>query len=96
MNLTSLKNTWNRERLGLLMILASLGVITVIVSMLFINQQRSEEVHIREQGASLVRLLSRMPFTEVVPGDGSQGVLSVLENIKEKCGIFLPRDRRYR
>ncbi len=87
MNLTSLKNTWNRERLGLLMILASLGVISVIVSMLFINQQRSEEVHIREQGASLVRLLSRMPFSEVVPGDGSQGVLSVLENIKERSAF---------
>ena len=87
MNLTRLHNIWNKERLGLLMILASLGVITLIVSLLFINQQRSEETHIREQGASLVRLLSRMPFADVVPENGTQGVLSVLENIKDRSAF---------
>ncbi len=71
----------------MLMILASLGVISVIVSMLFMNQQRSEETHIREKGASLVRLLSRMPFAEVVPQNGTQGILSVLENIKDRSAF---------
>lgn len=82
MQLKRIQRFWENERLGLLMILASLAVITLIISMLFINQQRAEETHIRNQGASLVRLLSRMPFTDLVPENGRQGMLSVLEHIK--------------
>ena len=87
MKLTRIHNIWKKERLGLLMILASLGVIMLIVGLLFVNQQRSEETHIREQGASLVRLLSRMPLAEIVPQNGTQGVLSVLENIKDRSAF---------
>jgi PAS domain S-box-containing protein len=85
--LESLQHVWKKERLGLLMILASLAVIMLIVSLLFVNQQRAEEAHIRKQGASLVRLISRMPFDEVVPKNGMQSVLSVMEQIKENPGF---------
>lgn len=69
------------------MILASLAVIMLTVGLLFDNQQRAEEAHVRKQGTSLVRLLSRMPFAEVVPRNGKQGVLSLLEHIKDKSAF---------
>ena len=87
MELQKIQRTWNRERLGLLMITASLVVIALTVGMLFVNQQQAEENHIRKQGVSLVRLLSRMPFDEVIPQNGRQGVLSVLEHISDRSAF---------
>jgi PAS domain S-box-containing protein len=87
MQLKSIQHIWKKERLGLLMILASLAVIMLTVGLLFAYQQRSEEAHIRKQGVSLVRLLSRMPFDEVVPRNSKQGVLSVLEHIMDKSAF---------
>jgi signal transduction histidine kinase len=87
MQLTRIRNLWKKERLGLLMILASLGVILLIVGLLFANEQRSEEEHIRKQGASLVRVLSRMPLAEIAPQNGKQGILSVLEQIKDRSAF---------
>jgi PAS domain S-box-containing protein len=72
-------SVWKKERLGLTMIIASLAVITVTVGLLFTSQQKADEAHIRKQGINLVKLLSRIPFDQVVPSTGQQGVLSVLQ-----------------
>ena len=80
-------SVWKKERLGLIMIIASLAVITVTVGLLFTNQQQAEEAHIRKQGINLVKLLSRMPFDQVVPGAGQQGVLSVLQLNQENTSF---------
>lgn len=87
MELKKIQRTWNKERLGLLMITASLIVIALTVGLLFVNQQQAEENHIRKQGVSLVRLLSRMPFEQVMPQNGRQGVLSVLEHISDRSAF---------
>ena len=53
---------WRNERLGLSMIAASLVVIVLIVGLLFTYQQKSETDHIRQQGVSLARVLSSIPY----------------------------------
>lgn len=76
-----------KESLGLTMVVASLAVITVIVGMLFAYQQKTEEAHIREQGISLVKLLSQMSFHQIVPQSGKQGALAVLEHNHEETSF---------
>jgi signal transduction histidine kinase len=74
-----LSAVWRNERLGLMMIAASLAVIMLTVGLLFSYQQKADEAHIREQGVSLARVLSRMPFAQLLPAAGQQGVLSLLQ-----------------
>ena len=78
---------WKRERLGLIMVVASLAVITVIVGMLFTNQQKAEMENIRKQGISLAKLLSQMSFDQIVPPTGKQGALSVLQHNQENSSF---------
>jgi hypothetical protein len=61
------------------MIAASLAVIVLTVALLFSYQKKADEAHIREQGVSLARVLSRMPFAQLLPAAGQQGVLSLLQ-----------------
>jgi PAS domain S-box-containing protein len=70
---------WSKERLGLIMILASLGAITVIIAFLFSYQQDSREAQIRSQGISLARLLSSIPQQQLAPSQGQGGILQVLQ-----------------
>lgn len=87
MPLNRIVSAWRQERLGLTMIVASLAVITITVVLLFLYQQRSEEANIREQGASLVRILSRIPFEQFVPAGGKAGILSVLEQTRSSSAL---------
>lgn len=70
---------WRNERLGLSMIAASVIVILLIVGLLFTYQQKSETGHIRQQGVSLVRVLSSIPYTQLLPGASRSDVLSLLQ-----------------
>ena len=69
------------------MVVASLAVITVIVGMLFANQQKAEMENIRKQGISLVKLLSQMSFDQIAPRTGKQGALSVLQHNQENTSF---------
>ena len=71
---------WRNERLGLSMIAASLLVIVLIVGLLFTYQQKSETDHIRQQGVSLVRVLSSIPYQQMLPGASRSDVLSLLQH----------------
>ena len=66
------------ERLGLAMVFAALVVIAVIASMLALHTRDERRQQIRAQGASLVKLLSRMPLETLVPADARHGPLAVL------------------
>ena len=74
---------WGRERLGLIMIIASLMVIVVILGLLFTYQQKSNEAELRSQGVNLVRLLSQMPHEQLVRHDASQSVLQLVRSHKD-------------
>ena len=74
---------WGRERLGLIMIVASLMVIAVILGLLFAYQQKSNEAEIRSQGVNLVRLLSQMPHEQLVRHDASQSLLQLVRSHKD-------------
>lgn len=69
---------WSKERLGLIMIFASLGAIAAIIGFLFSYQQDSREAQIRSQGVSLARMLSSIPMGELTPSGSQGGVLEVL------------------
>jgi signal transduction histidine kinase len=71
---------WRNERLGLSMIAASLVVIVLIVGLLFTYQQESETDHIRQQGVSLARVLSSIPYSQMLPGASRSDVLSLLQH----------------
>lgn len=56
---------WNRERLGLTMILASVAVIAVTI-FLSLNLRNNEQVeNLRSKGASISRILADVPFSEL-------------------------------
>ena len=69
---------WKNERLGLIMIAASLFVIALVITLLFQYQQESQEEQIKAHGVSLTRLLSGMPMAQLVPPKGKTGMLQVM------------------
>lgn len=68
---------WNRERLGLGMITATLTVICLILLLFFKYQQQNYTDQIQRQGTSLTRLLAEMPFDQLA-ATGKQGALDIL------------------
>ncbi|MDX1697354.1 MAG: ATP-binding protein, partial [Thiohalobacterales bacterium] len=83
----SIRQIWNRERLGLMMIVASLAVILVTLFLLFAYQQDAQRTHIREQGSSLTRVISRIPYSQLVTGPGQAGTLSMLRHTGRETGF---------
>jgi len=66
------------DRIGLVIVVASLLVITAIVLLLFSNQRDSQITDIRTQGVSLARAISGVPYEQLVPGGQQQGVVQAL------------------
>ncbi|MGI9261418.1 MAG: ATP-binding protein [Woeseiaceae bacterium] len=64
------KFTGKGDRIGLYMVAGSLLVIGVMIWMLFQNQLRADESRIRSEGISLARVLSRVPYDQLVARDG--------------------------
>ena len=63
------------DRIGLYMIVASLAVIAVVISMLFIQQSRAQEGRIRAEAISLARVLAGLPKEQLV---APRGMLEVV------------------
>ncbi|HUO82326.1 MAG TPA: ATP-binding protein [Gammaproteobacteria bacterium] len=61
------RGLWRNERLGLAMIAASLAVIGVIVGLLLQHQRDADQAGASAQAASLTRLLSALPYEQLVP-----------------------------
>jgi PAS domain S-box-containing protein len=68
------------ERLGLLLIAASLAVICLVTGLVAREHRNGRRQQVRVQGLALVRLLSRMPLDELVPRGGGQGPLQVVKS----------------
>ena len=66
------------DRIGLVIVLASLSAIAAIVYMVFQYQSIDRLADIRSQGVSMVRALSGVPYEQLVPGGEQQGVMQVL------------------
>jgi len=73
-------SSWRTERPGLTVVCASLGVIALIIALLLDSQRDAKLTQIRAQGISLTRVLSGMSLGQLVPDDGRQGPLSVLQH----------------
>src|SRR5262245_31024718 len=59
------------ERSSLAMVGAALLVIALVAGLSFWQQGQTHERRLREQGASLVRLLAAMPRDQLTPADGT-------------------------
>lgn len=68
------------ERVGLAMIASSLAVILVITVLLVMSQIDARREQARVRGVSLVELLSRIPFGQLVPREGREGPLQVVRH----------------
>jgi len=66
------------DRIGLVIVLASLLAITAIVFLLFEKQHTSQMSEIRTQGVSLARAISGVPYQQLAPGGQQQGVVQAL------------------
>lgn len=69
---------WRNERLGLIMIVASLAVISLIVLLLFQSQRESQLHQIRTQGIALIRILGNMTWDQLATDDDKQDLLRVV------------------
>ncbi|MDH3750645.1 MAG: hypothetical protein OEU40_08615, partial [Gammaproteobacteria bacterium] len=63
------------DRIGLVIVFASLSAIAAIAYMVFQYQHADRLDDIRGQGVSLVRALSGVPYDQLVPGGEQQGFL---------------------
>ncbi len=66
------------DRLGLVVVLASLLAIAAITTMLFSNQSKQRMADIRSQGVSLVRALSAAPYDQLAAGGEQHSVVQVM------------------
>ena len=67
------------DRIGLVIVLASLFAIATIAYLVFQYQHADKLADIRSQGVSLVRTVAGVPYRELVPGGQQAGVLQVLQ-----------------
>ncbi len=70
------------QRLGLLMIAASLAVIAAIVFLLAERQAESRRAQMRVQGLSMVRSISGIPYDQLFPKDNQPALLQALLGVK--------------
>ena len=64
------------NRLGIILVVSSLAVITVVVGLLLQRQRSDEAAQLRVQGLSLVRSLAALPVAMLAPPAGQPGVLN--------------------
>ncbi|MEN8177430.1 MAG: PAS domain-containing sensor histidine kinase [Pseudomonadota bacterium] len=69
---------WRNERLGLVMIVASLLVMGVVLFLLFDHQRETRLTQARNQGIGLARVLGGMPWQELAPESGGSNILQAL------------------
>ena len=68
------------DRIGLVVVVASLAAIAAIMYLVFQHQNDNRLADIRSQGVSLVRALSGVPYAQLIPGGEQQGVVQVLRH----------------
>jgi signal transduction histidine kinase len=81
------------ERFGLLLVGAALLVTAVVVGLWFDRQATLQRTHIRNQGVGLVRVLSSLPYDQLLPKPGRplllQTVLQMNRNAELGYGVIV-------
>ena len=72
-------HTWLNQRIGLIVIIASLSAVLTIIILLFNHLHTTRITQIRSQGIELVRLISEIPFYQLVPNEGRRGTLELIK-----------------
>src|SRR6266581_9373139 len=89
--LPSQRTIWHRifprarmksDRLGLIMIAASVAVIGVIVALLYSQQARLYRDKVRSQGVALARALAGAELSQLIPGSGEKNLVSTLASVQ--------------
>ena len=70
---------WMSQRFGFVMIVSSLLTVCAIIYVLFNHQHKLQINQIRSQGLELVRLLSEMPYQQLLPSQGHRGSLELMK-----------------
>ncbi len=80
-------SSWRNERLGLVMIAASLLVIGLIAGVSSMQQREAKEAHIREAGVTLARLVSRLFTERPGPQVKDQGILAIVQHAQTDADL---------
>lgn len=72
-------SVWVGQRIGLMVIIASLFAAASIIYLLFNHLHSSRLTQIRSQGIELVRVISEIPYFQLVPNDGRRGSLELIK-----------------
>jgi two-component system, OmpR family, phosphate regulon sensor histidine kinase PhoR len=78
----SLRTEMKSERLGLVMIAASLVVIGMIIALLYWQQARLYRDKVRSQGVALTRALSGAKLSQLTAGFGEKNLVSTLTSVQ--------------
>ncbi len=77
----------NGERYGIVMIVATLFVIIMIVGQFIHYQQKERLAIIQAEGRNTVRLLSNLPYEQLMPRHGGNGILDLLKIQSKHSGF---------
>ncbi len=80
-------NKFKGERFGIVMIIATLLVIALITGQFLLYQQKKQAQAIKTEGRSVVRLLAKLPYQQLIPLPGQHSMLDLL-NRKQSNSYF--------
>jgi len=66
------------NRIGIILIACALAAITLVVALLLVRQQASQEAQVRNKGVGLVKSLSTIPIALLAESGGRGGVLAAV------------------
>ena len=72
-------STWFSQRTGALVIIATICAVVAIVFLYFNHLHSTRIAQIRSQGIELVRLISEIPYYQLVPNEGRRGTLELIK-----------------
>lgn len=68
------------DRFGLIMIIAALLVIMLIAGQFLMHRQKSRDTAIKAEGRNVVRVLSNLPYEQLIPEQGQSSILDLLNS----------------
>ena len=76
---TNIVTSWVNARIGLMVILAPIGAAIVTMFLIFNHLHETRISQIRNQGIELVRIISEIPYYQLVPNEGHRGTLELIK-----------------
>lgn len=75
------------DRFGIVMIIATLLVIVLIATQYLNHRHKIKDLAIKAEGRNIVRLLSNLPYNQLVPDDRRNGILDLLNSNRDDSGF---------